>query len=160
MDDKIKTKVLHLLEYGLYIFTTRRGDEVNGFTCNWLTQASFEPPLLVMCVEKESHSHEMLKESGVFAINFIAKDQTKLINHFTKPHSVNPKKLQETPYHTEKTGCPILDDAVAFLECEVKNSLDAGGDHEIFVGEIVEAGLLNKEVQPIIMRDTKLSYAG
>ena len=73
-----KRDVMQLISYGLYLLTTAHEEKVNVITCNWLTQISFEPMLVLVAIEKQSYSHQLLQESGMFAINFLSKEQTRL----------------------------------------------------------------------------------
>jgi len=146
-----------MISYGLYVLTARRGREAHASTVNWLTQISFEPLLIMIAVEKTSHSHLLLQEGGVFAINFLSKDQIPLARRFVIPHRLNPHKLAGVAYHTGVTGAPLLDEAIAFLECEVRQALEAGGDHTLFVGEVVGGGV-TQYVEPLTLLASRLRY--
>lgn len=136
---------LRLIPYGLYVLTTTGEEEVNAITCNWVTQVSFEPLLVAVALEKESHSHALILENGVFVINFIGKDQNTLARRMAVPHKINPHKLVGIRHQSGESGAPILDAAIAFLECEVMDALEVGGDHTIFIGEVVAGDVLRKE---------------
>src|SRR4051794_18751565 len=70
---------LEQIGYGLYVVGTKNGDEVNGMTANWLTQCSFEPRMVVLAVEAQSHTMANIRASNVFSVNLIAEEDTKLI---------------------------------------------------------------------------------
>lgn len=148
---------LRLVPYGLYVVTTVRGPEVNAITCNWLTQVSFEPLLLVVAVEKQSRSHQLLQESGVFAENFLGKDQGHLARRMAVPHRMNLHKLAGLAYHPGATGAPLLDEAIAYAECEVRQALEVGGDHTLFVAEVA-AGAVTGLAEPLTLKDSRLQY--
>jgi flavin reductase (DIM6/NTAB) family NADH-FMN oxidoreductase RutF len=148
---------LRLVSYGLYVLTTAHGSEINAIVCNWLTQISFEPLMLVVALENESHSHLLVQESGVFAINFLDKDQIHLARRLAAPHRINPHKLVGVAYHTGLTGTPLLDQAMAFLECEVRQALEVGGDHTLFVGEVV-GGEVTRHAESLTLLASGLRY--
>ena len=70
LDEQAKKTLLRKIPHGLYVCGVQNGEDMNGFTASWVMQASFQPPLVVNCVKNDSGSHEMLKQSGVFALSF------------------------------------------------------------------------------------------
>ena len=140
-DDPIKD-VLRRLRYGLYVLTSRNGEEVNAMTCNWLTQVSFTPRLLAVGLQKTSFTHGLVEQGQVFAVNVFLSSDAESVKRFTKGRAKNPDKMKDAAYHPAPlTGCPILDGAAAYLECKVVAVYDPGGDHSIVVGEVVGAGV-------------------
>lgn len=157
MDQRGQRDALRLISYGLYVLTAAHGPEVNAITCNWLTQISFEPLMLVVALEKESHSHLLVQESGVFAVNFLDKDQIYLARRMAAPHRINPHKLAGIAYRTGMTGTPLLDQAIAFLECKVRQTLEVAGDHTLFVGEVV-GGEISRHAETLTLLASGLRY--
>jgi flavin reductase (DIM6/NTAB) family NADH-FMN oxidoreductase RutF len=160
--DPIK-EALNRLPYGFYSITSRRGDEANAMVGNWLTQASFEPRLIVFALAKKAYSHEMISQGEVFAVNIFMKGDQEAMMPFTKARTKRPDKMdgaQWTPGPV--TGCPVLDGAAAYLECRVARLVDIGGDHDLLVGEIVNGGILKEgEVgDTLTLPDVGWSYAG
>ncbi len=135
---------------GVYVITTGAGDIINGMTAAWVTRVSFNPPMLCVAIGKTRYTHELIEKSGVFAVNILGENQIDLGKHFGFKSGRDFNKFQGIPYETEKTGSPILKDTAGYLDCEVRNSCDAG-DHTIFVGKIVSAGV-NPEIRPLIYR--------
>jgi flavin reductase (DIM6/NTAB) family NADH-FMN oxidoreductase RutF len=147
---------------GLYVIGARAGDRRNGMTANWITQVSFDPKLVAVSIEKEAFTHELVAEGGVFVVNLVAQEDRAIVRKFTKPVEVDPaaRTLNGHPYHEGATGAPILDQAVAFVECEVRHSLDVGG-HTLFVGEVVDAAFQLPEDTPVLaMGHTRMNYGG
>src|SRR5487761_887411 len=120
MDEAAMKSVLRMFTYGLYVVTLQAEGAVHGFTANWLTQASFEPPMVVMAVEDDSHSIELLRTNPVFAVNVLQSGQRELAGAFGRSSKKVPDKLQNVAYHPGTTGCPLLDDALGHLECEAQ----------------------------------------
>jgi flavin reductase (DIM6/NTAB) family NADH-FMN oxidoreductase RutF len=144
MDSEMKKSALRMIPYGLYVLTAQSGaDKVAGAGISWVTQASFEPPLLVVAVRVESSIHSVIKESGAFALNVLGKDQKSIAFTFFKTVEREGQKLGGETFRQGLTGAPILESTPAFLECRLVDSLE-GGDHSVFVGEVVNAGVTTK----------------
>jgi flavin reductase (DIM6/NTAB) family NADH-FMN oxidoreductase RutF len=141
MDANAKKTALRMIPYGLYVLTAKgKDDAVAAATVNWVTQASFAPPLVVVGVKADSHPHPLIKESRAFALNVLGKDQGAMAFTFFKPATREGQTISGEPFHWGSTGAPILERAPAFVECRLVDSVERG-DHSIFVGEVVEAGL-------------------
>jgi flavin reductase (DIM6/NTAB) family NADH-FMN oxidoreductase RutF len=161
-DDPIKD-ALNMIPYGFYSITSRNGDEVNAMVANWLTQASFEPRLIALGLQKTSYSYGVIEEGGVFAVNIFNKADQEAIKPFTKSRKKNPDKMKDARYtEAPETGCPIIEGAAAYLECKVVQIVDTGGDHNIVVGEVVGAGVNKpgKAADTLTLVDLGWSYAG
>ncbi len=160
--DKLRRRVLWSLPYGLYIVGSRAGDRRNGMTLNWATQLSFDPKLIGIGVEQTAFTHELIVEGGVFSLNTVARDDRAIVRKFTKPVEVDTtaQTLNGFPFHDGVTGAPILDQAPAFLDCAVRDSMALGG-HTLFVGEIVDCGFqADEETELLRMEDTRMNYGG
>ena len=159
MDAQAKKTILRKMPHGVYIVGVRNGTEVNAFTGTWLTQVSFTPPLVALGVKKDSHSFEMIKQGRVFSINFLKKDQKSVAEHFVKPATVVGEKLKEVHYRAGTTGAPILEEALGFIECEVREIANDKGDHAVIIGEVVEAGV-HTDAPALTLLDTGWHYGG
>jgi flavin reductase (DIM6/NTAB) family NADH-FMN oxidoreductase RutF len=160
--DKLRRRVLWKMPSGLYVVGSRAGNRRNGMTLNWTTQLGFDPKLLGIAVEHEAFTHELIAEGGVFSLNLLDREDRQIVRKFTKPVEVDvdAKTLNGFPFHDGKTGAPILDQAVAFLDCEVRQSVDTGS-HTLFIGETVDVGFQKDEDTPILrMEDTRMNYGG
>ncbi len=137
---------LLLIPYGVYIVTTGGESKQTGvFTASWLMQASFEPLLLALGVDKTSHSQALLAENGVFAVNFLGRGQTQLAARLGTPHHIQPHKIMGVAWRAGVSGVPLLDEALAYVECEVSEILDPGGDHLIYVGKVIGGDVQRRE---------------
>ncbi len=160
--DKLRRRVLWALPYGLYVVGSRAGDRRNGMTLNFATQVSFDPKLVAISVETGSVTHDLITEGGVFTLNLIDREDRAIVRKFTKPVEVDPdaRTLNGFPFHDGSSGAPVLDQAVAFVECRVRETLPVGG-HTLFVGEVVDAGFQKPEDTPVLrMEDTRMNYGG
>jgi flavin reductase (DIM6/NTAB) family NADH-FMN oxidoreductase RutF len=141
MDPNAKKTALRMIPYGLYVLTGRTKDgEVAAATVNWVTQVSFEPPLVVVGVKADSRPHEVIKKSRAFALNVLGKGQQKMAFAFFKPAELKDGKICGEAYREGSTGAPLLDATPAFVECKLIEIVERG-DHSVFVGEVVDAGV-------------------
>ena len=158
LDPVARKTVLRLFTYGLYAVTVHEGDEVNAFTANWLTQASFEPPTVAVSVENDGRSIGMIRASGVFAINVLDADSRELAGWLGKRSRQVPDKLAHVPYRLSQTGCPVLLDALGVVECRVIGSL-AAGESTVFLAEVIGAQSL-REGRPLTMAEAGFRHSG
>ncbi len=159
MDPAVKKKVLRLFNYGLYAVTAQHDGQTSGMTANWLTQSSFEPPLLALAVESNSHSHQTIAAAGAFAVNVYDGGQRELAGRLGMTWARHPEKLDGIAWDAGPvTGSPLLRDALAWVECRVITSVPSG-DHVLFIAEVVEAGL-NREGTPLTLKEAGFKYAG
>ncbi|MBI4355462.1 MAG: flavin reductase [Candidatus Omnitrophica bacterium] len=158
MDLNAKKIALRKIPHGVFIVGVKQDGRLNAFTGTWLTQVSFIPPLVVLGLKKDTISYQMVAKDRVFSVNVLGKDQKSVAEHFVKPASVAGEKLQGVAYHLGKTGAPVLDEAIAYFECEVREIL-AGGDHAAVIGEVVEAGV-RQDVDALTLKDTGWQYGG
>ncbi len=160
--DKLRRRVLWSMPSGLYILGSRAGERRNGMTLNWATQVSSDPKLLAVSVEKPAFTHELVAVGRVFSLNIVDREDRAIVRRFTKPVEVDSRAstLNGFPFHDGPTGAPILDQAVAWLDCRVHTSVDLGS-HTLFVGEIVDAGFRKPEDSAVLrMEDTRMNYGG
>ena len=158
MDLHAKKTALRKIPHGIFIVGVHSEDHLNAFTGSWLTQASFTPPLVAMGVKKDTISYEMIERSRVFAISILGKDGKRIAEHFVKPAHAGSEKLAGFGYTRGRTGAPILDEAIAYFECEVRQIAE-GGDHAVVIGEVVEAGV-RQDVEALTLKDTGWQYGG
>lgn len=158
LDPAHKKTVLRLFTYGLYAVGVADGEDRNMFTANWLTQVSFDPPLLALSVENDSHSIDLIRRTGVFAVSVFADDQREQAGALGKRWALRPDKIDEVPHRAGVTGCPIMADALGAVECRVMNSMTAG-DSTVFLAEVIAAETL-REGEPLTMRAAGFRHAG
>ncbi len=157
MDPAVKKQALRMFTYGLYAVSSIDGDDVNAFTANWLTQVSFEPPLLAVSIENDSKSLPMIQHSGKFAVNVLRSGQRELAGALGKSALKKPDKLATIAYDIHE-GYVVLRDAQAWVACEVRGATPAG-DSTLIVAEIVDAGVI-AEGQPLTMNEAGFRHAG
>lgn len=141
MDPNAKKTALRMIPYGLFVLTAAHKDgRVAAATINFVTQASFEPPLVAIGVKADSHAHALIKDTKSFALNVLGKGQQAVAFTFFKPAERQGETISGEPFRPGTTGAPILTNAPAYVECTLEATVEMG-DHSIFVGKVVDAGL-------------------
>ncbi len=158
MDPATKKKALRMVTYGLYVATSRDDSGPAAGTINWISQSSFTPPLVMAAIRADSGLHRAITASRIFGVHLVGKTQKELATAFFKGAQPSGDTLNGYRVETGETGAPLLVDAAAWFECRVVNDV-AGGDHTIFVGEVVSAGVRTDE-EPLTMRETGFFYGG
>ncbi|MCA9246370.1 MAG: flavin reductase family protein [Planctomycetales bacterium] len=132
-DSKLQRKIMGGFATGVTVVTCRVGDELHGMTANAVTSVSLDPPLVLVAVAKSAGFHAQLSAAGSFAMNILTAEQEELSNRFAMKGA---KPFDDIPLQTSETGTPVFAEGLGFVECKVAEVL-AGGDHDIFLGEIV-----------------------
>jgi flavin reductase (DIM6/NTAB) family NADH-FMN oxidoreductase RutF len=160
MDNAARKTILRRFPYGLYAVTVAHDGDEHGMTANWVTQAAFEPPMVVVAVENTSKTIGMIRDAHYFVINLLEAGQRELAGRLGRSSEQVPNKLKgikTKPAPVSKT--PVLAEAIGWVECRTVASLPSG-DHTLFLGEIVEAGMENAEGQPLMLAEAGFKYAG
>ena len=134
---------------GVSIVAARHGPLLAGMTANAIASISINPPLMMASISRKSETHGAILTSHSFAVSVLSSQQQDLADCFAQPTTA--AKLQrfcDAPWHDAETGSPILDGAMAFFDCRLV-AQHPGGDHTLFVGEIVAAGY-EEEAEPLI----------
>lgn len=160
LDSDAKKAILHQFTYGLYAITAEHAGERGVFTANWLTQVSFDPPLVAISVERDSATLPLIRGSGLFAVSPFRHDQRELAGNLGRPRSRTGDKFTAYGLGTaySKAGPPVLAGCLGYIVCRVSASLPAG-DSFILVGEVVEAAVFSTD-PPLTMRDAGFRHAG
>jgi len=158
LNAEAKKVLLRKIPHGVFICGVAEGDEVNGFTASWVTQGSFEPPLVVMAVRADSTSNGMIQRSGRFSLNVLSADKKDLAAVFFKPQKGVGGRFDAAPFQLGDLGLPILQDALGAVECELVGQV-AHGDHTVFVGE-VKSATLHRDGPALELGSTGWQYGG
>jgi flavin reductase (DIM6/NTAB) family NADH-FMN oxidoreductase RutF len=164
---------LETMPYGLYVVGSRsNAGELNGMMADWCMQVSFKPRLVACSMENDATTLRYVRETGVFSVNVLPIDAADLARHFAQPRDASKvkgrseggsavvyDKLADVPYtRGEQTDCPVLDEALAWLECRAHDFV-AAGDHTLVVGEVLDGAVL-REGEPLTQRHLGWSYGG
>ena len=161
MNEEAKATSLNQLGYGLYVIGSKFGEELNGMTANWVTQTSFEPPLVAISIESDSHTRKLIDGGQVFSVNIIedSEEGRAIIAKYVKPQKPYRNKLGDEDFTTNLTGTPLLAGAISWFECEVVQTLETG-DHQLYLGRVVGAGVQQADAVPLTLKRMGWDYGG
>jgi flavin reductase (DIM6/NTAB) family NADH-FMN oxidoreductase RutF len=144
MDADAKKTALRMIPYGIYVLTAEDAEgNIAAATVNWVTQTSFNPPLIVVGIKTDSGAYALVKKTKTFALNMLGKGQQGPAFAFFKPAEKKDGKISGEAYHKGTNGAPILDSAHASIECKVVQIVEHG-DHHAVVAEVTEANVAKK----------------
>jgi flavin reductase (DIM6/NTAB) family NADH-FMN oxidoreductase RutF len=158
MDEKAKKQALLMIPYGLQVLGAAHDGRATVATVNWVTQASFNPPLVVVGVKKDSGAHALVKDSRKFALSMLGTGQKAIAGAFFRHVEPKDGKFGDYAYQTAGNGAPIVSDAPAAVECEVVGFYELG-DHSIVVGKVTEAHV-KRDSEALTMKETGWTYGG
>ncbi len=131
-------RVMGRFATGVTVITTAYDGQLHGMTANAVTSLSLNPMSVLVCVDKTADTHDILSHAKVFAVNILTREQQDISDRFAKKNAENAHLLDGVAYHIAENGCPVLDNCLAHLVCRTLSELE-GGDHTIFIGEVLEA---------------------
>ena len=157
MNEKYRQQSLRMLSYGVYILSSVNEGEYCVSTITWVSQASFEPPMISVCIKRNSASYEIVKKRGEFILHLLGDNQKELASTFFKPTIFENEKLNGQEFSLEN-NLPLLKDTPAYIQCKVVEILE-NGDHPLFLAEVVDAKI-NNDSNPLELRKTGWTYGG
>jgi flavin reductase (DIM6/NTAB) family NADH-FMN oxidoreductase RutF len=173
--DRLRRRVLWAMPSGLYVIgsAAARDERCNLMTCNWCQQVALEPKLVAVAVEATAVTHQLVQSGGAFSVSLLDREDRAVVRRFVKPvadvvrdDSGGVVSMGGQDVFVATTGAPILSLAVGWLDCELRHHLPLGS-HDLFVGEIVDAGSTSDTVRMedlqgrvLRMEDTRMSYGG
>lgn len=144
---------------GVTVVAARHGPLLAGMTANAIASISVDPPLMMASVARRAETHGAIIGSHAFAISVLAADQRALAECFAQPTTaVKLTGFCDAPWHEAESGSPILEGALAYFDCRLVNRYD-GGDHTIFLGEIVAAGY-REDAEPLLWYASGFHHLG
>jgi len=162
MDSKLRKQVLRLISNGMYVITSKVGDEHAAATITWLTQVSFDPPLLSVGVRPGSRISEALHASRRAVVHILGTDQRAIAKSFFVPPEVDLQGDAPTigghSFESTDAGARLLD-ARAWMTCQVIDTLDCGGDHNLVVLEVIAVDSAG-DVEPLTVQASPWTYGG
>jgi flavin reductase (DIM6/NTAB) family NADH-FMN oxidoreductase RutF len=141
------------LTIGVYVVGAAHNEERDAFTAAWVMQVSFNPLLLAVSINPENASWPLVRDSGAFTVNVLKQGQLETARRFGTRSARNHDKLAGVPWRSGRSGAPVLDDALAYFDCEVVDRL-AAGDHELLLGRVVDGRILDPNAVPMTYAET------
>ena len=160
LDPELLNRILWKIPNVLCLVGSRAGDEWNGMTQSWVTQVSMEPVLVAISVDAKAVTNRLIRNGRAFSVNLWNREDTRPFVKFSKPATKDGMTLNGRPIREGVTGVPVFTEAAAFLECTVWEIVECG-THDVFFGEVVDAGF-GVDDDPLIarMEDTRMKYGG
>lgn len=159
LTEELINKVTWKIPNALVLVGSRSGDDWNAMTTSWVTQVAQDPVLIGIGVDTLAITHRLIESGGSFTVNLWNAENTRPFVKFSKPATKDGMTLNGYPITEGRTGAPVFEDAVAWMECEVRQAVDCGS-HTFFIGELVAAGVNDDEATPASMSDTRMKYGG
>ncbi len=159
LDEELLNKVTWKIPNALVLVGSRSGDERNAMTTSWISQLSMDPVLIGVSVDNDAVTHRLISTGGCFTVNLWDSADTRIFVKFSKPATDDGASLNGRSVHSATTGAPVFDEALAWMDCEVRHTLNLGS-HTLFVGEVVDAAIRDAEARPASMSDTRMKYGG
>ena len=148
LDPQILRLTMRQWATGVTIVTSVAGGERNGMTVSSFTSVSLEPPTVLVCLNKNTRTHNLVAQSAVFGISLLASDQEALSNRFAGLEPDVADRFEGVSVATADTGAPLLVGALAWLDCRVRQAFDTT-THTVFIGEVVDVQV-HSEGEPLI----------
>jgi flavin reductase (DIM6/NTAB) family NADH-FMN oxidoreductase RutF len=117
---------------GVTIVTVNAEGQPHGMTASAFASVSLDPPLVMVCLEKTSRTRELVIDTGSFAVSILSEDQAEIARSFSLP---GRKPFDVLSHHAGRNGVPLLDGAIAYVECSLERVVE-GGDHDVVIGEV------------------------
>ena len=162
VDAALLNAVTWKIPNALVLVGSRAGDEWNAMTTSWVTQVSMEPVLVGVGVDNTAVTHRLISAGGSFTVNLWSAEDTKVFVKFSKPAVLatnGETTLNGRVVHRAPSGSPVFAEAIAWFDCEVRQSIDFG-THTLFVGEITAAAVNDDTSRAASMSDTRMKYGG
>ncbi len=169
MSEDELARVMERMPYGLYIIGSTMPDGVNAMMADWVMQVSFSPRLVAVSLENDAHTLANIRANRFFSVNFLSEgeDSMQLAGRFAQPyfgskvHGPQARgvhhKLEGIRHSLTEHGCPLLERAVAWLECDAEEFIPVG-DHTLAIGVVLD-GRIVREGQPLTSTFTGWNYS-
>ena len=145
--------VFRRLSGGVYVVGAAHGGRSDAFTAAWLTQISFEPLLVALSINPGNATYPLIRESGGFAVSVLERGHLELARRFGTRSGRDEDKLAGISWRPGRAGAPVLTDAIAWLECELRE-LHEVGDHRLAVARVVGGEVTREDGGPMLYADT------
>ena len=145
--------VFRRLTLGVYVVGVAADGRSDGFTAAWVMQASFDPLLLALSINRAHASYPLLHAGGGFVVNLLKHEQLDLARRFGTQSGRDRDKLAGVRWRPGRCGAPILEEALGYFDCRLESSMPAG-DHEVVLGRLLEARLLDPDAVPLTYSET------
>jgi flavin reductase (DIM6/NTAB) family NADH-FMN oxidoreductase RutF len=145
--------LFHRLTSGVYVIGVTDGKRHSGFTAAWVTQVSFDPLLLALSINRDNASYQLLQAGAGFTVNVLKQGQLDLARRFGTQSGRDTDKLAGVRWRPGRSGAPILEQSLAYFDCELAGRMPAG-DHELVLGRVVDGQVIDRNAVPLTYAET------
>lgn len=138
---------------GVVLVTSQFQGRRHGMTVSSFTSVAVEPPLVLVCIDTSSRTHDLIVNSGTFAAAILAEDQREISDRFAGRHGEFEDRFESLAVITTPSGCPIPEGSLAYFDCRL-SATHPGGTSSVFMGEVTEAKNL-RQAPPLIYHDQR-----
>jgi flavin reductase (DIM6/NTAB) family NADH-FMN oxidoreductase RutF len=151
VEPALMRETMRLWASGVSVVTSAYGDERSGLTVSAFNSLSLQPPMILICLHKDSHTIPLIEQSGVFAVSFLNGDQAHLSDRFAgrTPLGEGEDRFTGVETFTAATGSPIIGGAIGWVDCKVASKHD-GSTHWIYIGEVHATGKNTLVTDPLL----------
>ena len=160
LDAKARKRVLRAIANGLFVLTTRDGDEYGAATVSWLSQASFEPPLLMVALRRKTSVWQCLSRSELAVVHVVEKGQEDVAKRFFTGCEVGAGLINGEPFEESPEGLPLLRALPHRIHARKRSMTPSGGDHDVFLLEVVALETGPAEPDPLDVAESPWEYGG
>jgi flavin reductase (DIM6/NTAB) family NADH-FMN oxidoreductase RutF len=129
--------VMRRFPTGVTVVTTILDGKPKGFTATAFSSVSLEPPMVLICVNRNARTHPMISQAGIFCVNLLPVEHRGLAERFARRDDADP--FAEVAYERATTGAPVLAGSLGFVDCTVAEEYSAG-THTVFIGAVLATG--------------------
>ena len=149
MDAEALRSVMRGFPQGVVVVTAAPPDAApRGITVSSFMSVSLDPPLVAICIMRESQAHGAIESAGAYAVNILAESQGPVSDHFATPNLSSEEQFSSIDHQVRPSKAPLLSGCIGYLDCRVVDRM-VHGTHTLFIGE-VEAGKLWNEGRPLV----------
>ena len=141
------------LTAGVYVVGAAHNEQHDAFTAAWVMQVSYSPLLLAVSINPEHASCPLVKDARAFTVNVLKQGQLEVARAFGTRSGRESDKLAGVRWHPGRSGAPVLDDALAYFDCEL-TAWHPAGDHELILGRVVDGRVFDPGGVPMMYRET------
>ncbi len=140
------------------VVTTRTPEKMHGLTATAFSSLTLDPPEVFVSITRKTITHPLIEQSGIFCVNLLTPEMQHVSDRFAGRFP-NEERFAGLRYRFEVTGAPVLEDALAFLDCRVEKAFDTG-DHTIFIGRVVASGVQKPGQLPLLYFQGRYRHLG
>ena len=141
------------LTAGVYVVGAAHNEQRDAFTAAWVMQVSYSPLLLAVSINPEHATHPLVKDARAFTVNVLKRGQLETARWFGTSSGREHDKLAGVSWHPGRSGAPVLDDALAYFDCEL-TAWHPAGDHDLILGRVVDGRIIDPAGTPMTYRET------